>query len=335
MKKYKAVYWNLPHSLDHEKNLIREWQVDDLELIAVNDAGICNDPEAFVRIAGDAEAVVVDGFDIDRGMMEKLEKTKIIALHSIGFNNVDLKAATDHGICVCNTPGYCTEEVAIHTIGLILDCARQITLLDRRVRQGKWSSELEGLPERLSNKTIGLVFFGSIAQAMVPVLKSMGMKIICYAPSKSAEYLDRAGVDKCESLDDLLRASDIVSLHAPLIAGVTEHMIGESQLKTMKKSAYLINTARGGIVDEKALARALKEGWIKGAAVDVIEDEVNFKSELFDLDSCVITPHVAYLSDDAVITMKTMTLHQLVDRLVSGRLPGELLNKDVANRLKP
>jgi D-3-phosphoglycerate dehydrogenase len=210
---------------------------------------------------------------------------------------------------------------------------RKITYLDRSVRAGKWDPLLGGKTFRMSNKVVGLVFFGSIPKYIIPILKGMNMKVQVYAPTKTKEFLDGYGCKKVDTLDELLKTSDFISMHTPLIPGVTEHMMGEAQFKMMKDSAYFINTARGGVVDEPALVKALKEGWIKGAAVDVIEDEANEKSDLFEIDNCVITPHAAFVSEDSFAEARIIALRQLVERLHGKKIPENLVNKAVAEKV--
>jgi D-3-phosphoglycerate dehydrogenase len=293
-----------------------------------------------VEAVKDADGIVVEFFQITNDVIEKLDKTRIIALQAIGYSNVDIKAATEHGIAVTNSPGFCTPEVAVHTVGLMIDVVRKLTMLDRSVRAGSWNPLLGGMPERLAGQTVGLVFFGSIPQYMIPILKAMEMNVICWAPTKTAEYLSQFGVEKVETLDELLRSSDFVSMHCPLVTEskpgrpATYHMMGEAQFKQMKPTAYFINTARGMVVDEPALVKALRENWIKGAAVDVIEDEANETSELFELENCVITPHAAFVSKQAFEDARIISLRQLVELLHGGKIPANLVNRDVAGKLK-
>lgn len=330
----KVVYYNVDDTLEFENQLLEKWGVKDIELIEFKNGPQRDNPEAFLEAVKDADGIVVEFFQITGDLLAKMEKTKIIALQAIGYSNVDIPAATENGICVTNSPGFCTEEVALHTVGMMIDCVRKITFLDRSVRNGSWDPLLGGKTFRMSGKTVGLVFFGSIPKYMVPILKAMKMEIICYAPTKTAEYLSEFGVRKVDTLEQLLKESDFVSLHTPLIPGVTYHMMDEAQFRMMKESAYFINTARGSVVNEPALVKALKEGWIKGAAVDVIEDEANETSELFNIENCIITPHAAFVSEDSFAEARIIALKQLVERLHDNKVPTNLVNKDVASRIK-
>jgi D-3-phosphoglycerate dehydrogenase len=330
----KVIYYNVDDTVDFENSKLKEWGVNDIELVEFKNGADRDKPEAFLEAIKDADGVVVEYFQITSDVLSKMKKTKIIALQAIGVSNVDIPAATENGIVVTNSPGFCTEEVAIHTIGMMIDCVRKLTFLDRSVRNGKWDPLLGGKTFRMSHKTVGLVFFGSIPKYMIPILKAMEMDIICYAPTKTKEYLADFGVRKVDTLDQLLKESDFVSMHTPLILGVTERMMGAEQFKMMKDSAYFINTARGKVVDEPALVQALKEGWIKGAAVDVIDDEANEKSDLFEIENCVITPHGAFVSEDSFASARIIALQQLVERLHDNKVPTNIVNKAVADKMK-
>lgn len=321
----EILYYNIDDTLDYENQLLKEWNVSDLHLTEVKDK---EGEKPLPEYAKDAAGLVVEYEQITREKMQQMPNLKIISLQSIGYNNVDTAAATDCGICVTNTPGFCTEEVATHAVGLMIDLARKMTYFDRSVRQGNWDP-LMGYPmHRMSGKTVGLVFFGAIPKAMVPLLHALKMRIFVYAPTKTKEYLAQYGCEKAETLEELLCISDFVSLHTPLIPSTT-HLIGEKELKLMKKTAFLINTARGPVVDEAALVKALRKGEILGAGIDVIEDEVHETSDLFPLENTVITPHSAFLSEDSFYDARQRALAQMVQRLSKHERPEFLVNRDV------
>ncbi len=324
----KVLYFNIDDTLDYEKQLLQEWNVTDIELCEIKDKAY---EKSFITHVKEskAEGLVVEYEQVTKEVMNQLPDLKIVSLQSIGYNNVDIKAATDLGICVTNIPGFCAPEVSVHTIGMLIDLVRKITYLDKQVRQGKWDPLLGYQTYRMEGMTFGMVFFGEIPKAMVPILKALGLNILVYAPTKTKEFLEAFGCEKAETLEELLAKSDFVSLHCPLIPDVTYHLIGEKELKQMKPSAFLINTARGSVVDEAALVQALQEGWIKGAAVDVIEDEVHEQSALFELDNVVITPHAAFISEDSFYDGRKRALKQLVMRLSEHVKPSSLVNKDI------
>lgn len=324
----KVLYYNIDDNLDYENKLLKEWGVEDVELIEIKDP---KGTENFVDHINEtkADGLVVEYEQVTKEVMDKCPNLKIVSLQSIGYNNVDIAAATEKKIAVTNIPGFCAEEVSVHAIGLMIDLVRKITFFDKSVRAGKWNPLLGYKTYRMTGKTFGMVFFGEIPKQMVPVLKALGLEILVYAPTKTKEFLAEYGCKKADSLEELLKASDFVSLHCPLIKDVTYHLIGEKELKLMKKEAFLINTARGSVVDEPALVKALKDGTIKGAGIDVIEDETNEKSDLFELENVVITPHAAFVSEDSFYDGRKRALEQLVQRLSKKIRPTTLVNKDV------
>jgi len=327
--KYRVVYYNIVDRLDYENSLLKRWKVDNLELIEAKGR---SGGHTFAEVAAEADGAVVEYEAVTRQVMEKLHRCKIIALQSIGYNNIDVRAATEMGICVTNAPGFCAEDVALHCVGLLVDLARNISYFDRKVRGGVWDYESAPAMHRIRGKTVGLVFFGSIPKAMVPMLKGLGLRILAYAPTKTAAYLSSFGVEKAGALDDLLRESDFVSLHMPL-KEETYHMIGAEQLGKMKRTAFLINTARGSVVDEAALGDALQNGTIAGAAVDVIEDVEGHKTVLTSLENTVVTPHTAFLSEESFYKAREIALRQLVQRLVRQEPPENLVNRELADRM--
>lgn len=325
----KVLYFNIDDTLEYERALLEEWDIKDIELIEIKDKEYKKTFGEYVRDSG-AEGLVVEYDKVTKEIMDMCPELKIVSLQSIGYNNVDIPAATDHHICVTNIPGFCADEVALHSVGFAIDLARKITYFDRTVQSGKWDPLLGYKTYRMQNKVFGMVFFGEIPKRMVPVLKAIGLTILVYAPTKTAEYLKEFGCEKAETLDELLEKADFVSMHCPLIEGVTYHMMGEEQFKKMKDTAFFINTARGSVADEKALVRALKEGWIQAAAVDVIEDEMTENSELFGMDNCILTPHAAFMSEDSFYEGRRRSLEHLVQRLSKKERPTNLVNSDVA-----
>lgn len=327
MGKPILLYYNIDDTLDYERSLLEKWGISsEVELIEVKDK---ENKKSFVEHAANADGIVVEYQKITREIVEQLPKLKIVSLQSIGYNNVDIPAATEHGVCVTNAPGFCTEEVALHTVGLIIDLVRKLSFFDRSVRNGHWDPLLGSTIHRINGQKIGLVFYGSIPKRMTPILKAMGLEILVYAPTKTADDLAKYGVEKVETLDELLEQSDIVSLHTPLLPETT-HLISTPQLQRMKKSAFLINTARGAVVDEEALVQALKNGEIAGAGVDVIEDEIHETSDLFGLENVVITPHAAFVSEESFYSARKIALEQLVARLVHKKRPSNLVNQAIS-----
>lgn len=326
----KVLYFNIDDNLDYENELLKEWGIDDLELIEIKDKEYKKSFGEYVRDS-QAEGLVVEYEQVTKEVMDMAPELKIISLQSIGYNCVDIAAATEHKICVTNIPGFCADEVALHSVGFAIDLARKITYFDKTVQNGNWNPLLGYKTYRLKDKVFGMVFFGEIPKRMVPVLKALGLKILVYAPTKTKEFLAEYGCEKAETLDELLETADFVSMHCPLIEGVTYHMMGTEQFRKMKKTAFFINTARGSVVDEPALVAALKNGEIQAAAIDVIEDEVNETSELFGLENCILTPHAAFMSEDAFYEGRRRCLEHLAQRLSKkmAQRPTNIVNSEV------
>ena len=253
---------------------------------------------------------------------------RVAASMSIGLNHMDIDALRARGIAVANCPGYCAEDVASHTVALMLDLMRKVTFTNREVMAGGWDPKGGGYEAyRTQGRTLGLVFFGRIAKAVAPVARALGMRVLVWAPTKTAEELAAAGCERTETLDELLAASDVVSLHCPLIPE-TEGLIGAHELALMKPTAYLINTARGPVVDEDALVAALDENvasggsrGIRAAGLDVLASETEPNRALIDHPRCLVTPHSAYDSAEANENLRRMTLESVCDVLVCGVAP--------------
>jgi D-3-phosphoglycerate dehydrogenase len=257
-------------------------------------------------------------------VIESLKRCKVIARYGVGVDNIDVEAATEHKIIVANVPDYCIDEVSTHTMALILACARGITLLDRKRREKRWDFTLAKPLFRTQGKILGLFGLGKIARAIAQKALGFGFKIIAYDP-----YVPKVdGGIKLVEFSQLLSDSDFVSLHVPLTAE-TRHSFGENELKKMKKTAYLINTSRGPIVDEKALYQALKNRWIAGAALDVMEKEPpDWNSSLLQLDNLIITPHISFYSEESYVELKTKVA-QAVLSVLKGELPRAIVNPQV------
>ncbi len=267
-------------------------------------------------------------------------RLRIIAQYAVGYDNIDLDCATKYGVYVTNTPGVLTEAVADFTWGLILAVTRRIVEADQFVRSGEWYKTGTGwhplmmLGFEINGKTIGIVGMGRIGRAVAERAKGFKMRILYYdqrrLPPEEEERLNA----KYVSLEELLRESDIVSLHVPLTKD-TYHLIGEKELRLMKKSAYLVNTARGKVVDTDALVKALQEGWIAGAALDVFEQEpLPPDHPLTKMKNVVLAPHAA----SATVETRTKMAMLVADNLIAfykGEVPPTLVNKEVVNVRKP
>ncbi len=246
---------------------------------------------------------------------------KIVANYAMGYDNIILKDAQDKGILVSNTPGVLTESVAEHAIALMFAIARRIVEADQYMRDGKyvgWAPMLF-LGNDLVGKTLGLVGFGRIGAAVAKRMHDgFEMKIIYY-DIKRNEDLEKQYNLEYKDLESLLKESDFVSIHTPLTPE-TKHLIGEAQMKMMKKSAYLINTSRGPVIDEKVLVEALKNGEIKGAALDVYEEEPKMAEGLKELPNAILTPHTASATEETRSAMSELAAKNIIE-VLEGREP--------------
>jgi D-3-phosphoglycerate dehydrogenase len=301
----------------------------------------CTTEEELISACSEADAVIAlgiritPGYVFSRKVIENLNKCRLIALTGIGYDNVDIAAATEKGVCVANVPYYCLEEVSDHAMALILACARKFYQLVPDIKSGKWSTQADYLSalkplHRLSGQTLGLIGFGNIARTLVPKAKAFGLRIIAYAPHVPNILFKTSKVESVE-LDQLLKESDFVSMHT-ILTPQTKHMMGLQQFKKMKPTAYFINTARGELVDEKALYTALSEGLIAGAGLDVLESEPPSRDNpLLKLNNVLITGHFAYYSEESREELFRWPWEE-VARVLQGEWPQGLVNPQVKEK---
>lgn len=264
---------------------------------------------------------------IDADIFEASRPTvKIFANYAVGFNNIDKDVAKKLGIMITNTPDVLTETVAEHTFALMLAIAHRVVEADKFVREGKyegWAPMLL-LGADLSRKTLGIVGLGRIGSRVAfHAVKGFDMKVIYHDIQRSEEFEKTYGAVFSEKIEDLLREADFVSIHVPLIPQ-TRHLIGETQFKLMKSTAYLINTSRGPIIDEAALAVALDTKTISGAAIDVFEFEPKVTPSLLNLDNVILTPHIASATRETRAKMSELAATNIIEAL-EGRMPPSIL----------
>jgi D-3-phosphoglycerate dehydrogenase len=255
------------------------------------------DEGEFAKAARDCDALYAKGRSITKRMIDGLERCKIIALGSVGVDSVDVAAATAKGIPVTNVPDTFIEEVADHAMTLILATFRRLVVQDKLVREGRWK---EGRPmlykfPRLMGQTLGFVAFGHVARAVAVRARPFGVRMLAYDPYVEELVMSQYGVEPA-SLSEMLQQSDIVSMHAPSTPDA-HHMLREEHFRQMKKTAIFINTGRGPTVHEPSLIKALEEGWIAAAGLDVLEQEpVDMTNPLLKMDNVILTAHVASAS---------------------------------------
>src|SRR3989344_2860742 len=255
-------------------------------------------------------------------------QAKIFANYAVGYDNIDIASAEKRGLMITNTPGVLTNAVAEHTFALMLAIAHRVAEGDRFTRAGKyvgWAPMLL-LGNDLSSKTIGIVGLGRIGSRVAyHAVKGFDAKIIYHDPNRNADFEKEYGATYKEKLEDLLSEADFVSIHVPLMES-TRHLINAERLKSMKPSAYLINTSRGPIVDEKALVLALKNKVIKGAALDVFEEEPKLAPGLAELENAVLTPHLASATEETRAAMSRLAAENIIAAL-EGQTPPNLVKK--------
>jgi lactate dehydrogenase-like 2-hydroxyacid dehydrogenase len=282
------------------------------------------------RVIQGADAIIVTAmFPATRKIIESSDRLKMIAIRSAGFEGSDLKAATDNGVVVTNNPGSNSESVADMTIGLMLAVSKQIAKKDREMRKGLYPRGSGG--EDLFRKTVGIIGLGNIGKRVAKRVQGFEAKVIANDIVEYPDFQKRYNI-LCYSKEELLQKADFVTLHVPL-DNSTRGMIDEDRLRLMKKTAFLINTARGPIVDEKALYKALKEGWIAGAGLDVFETEPPVFRDHILLENVVSTPHSAGLSNQASYTMAMETVNKVIT-FFNGKVPENVLNPDVLRKLE-
>ncbi|MFP4661735.1 MAG: 2-hydroxyacid dehydrogenase [Halanaerobiales bacterium] len=269
---------------------------------------------------------------IDADLLDLNPDLMVIANYAVGYNNIDLDACTERGIPVSNTPGVLTDTTADFAWTLLMATARRVVEADRFVRAGKYEGwgPMMFLGGDVHGKTLGVIGMGRIGKAFASRAKGFNMRVVYYDAFRlSPEEEKELGIEYLE-LDELLSLSDFVSIHVPLIPE-TKHLIGQSELELMKKTAYLINTSRGPIVDEKALVMALIEGEIAGAGLDVYENEPELMPGLVELDNVILAPHIASASIETRTKMGTMAAENLLAGLKGNKMPN-LLNPDALDR---
>jgi len=287
-------------------------------------------PDEFIEQAADCDALLnTYAGPITAEVMARMPKCKIIARYGIGVDTIDLDAATAAGIIVTNNPTYCIEEVAEHTMALLLAAARKVVFYDRLVRAGRWEVPPGKPLFRLDGSTLGLVGFGNIARAVALRAAAFGINVLYSDPFVKQDQYDVPG--DSVSLDKLLREADFVSIHPPLMPQ-TRKMINDDALGKMKKTAWLINCSRGPIVDTDALVRALDAKKIAGAALDTTDPEpLPNPHPLRERDNVIINPHVAWYSEQAMVGLQAGAPSE-VRRVLTGEWPVNVVNRAVKGK---
>lgn len=284
--------------------------------------------EAADRLRG-AEGLLVNLFPINRELIAGLDSCRVLSRYGVGVDNVDIEAATARGIWVARVPDYGFEEVSDHALALLLSLGRNLLYVDKRIRQGDWNLKNEYRNYRIRGRVLGIVGFGLIGRALNRKVQSLGFStVLVNDPYVDREVIEAQG-GRSVDLETLAREADYISIHVPLTAE-TDGMFSDGLFRRMKPGAILVNTSRGGIVDERALVAALDAGAITGAGLDVYEHEpLPIDSRLRDMERVILTDHTAYYSEEAIVDLKTKAAQNIAE-VLQGREPIYPVNRPVS-----
>jgi D-3-phosphoglycerate dehydrogenase / 2-oxoglutarate reductase len=309
-------------NLDDEEEVLRPLGID----LRVADP---KDRRAFLADVAAADVLMNEYAPVDAATIGAAQRCLAIVRYGVGVDTVDLAAATNAGICVVNVPDYGTEEVALHAFSLLLAVHRRFRIYDTAVRAGRWPAGPSIVPpiRRIRGQTLGVVGFGRIGRSVAAYAAPLGMHVLTFDPYVSRTTAGDAGATLVDYAT-LLRQSDILSFHAPL-GSETRHLLGEEEIRMLKPTAIVINTSRGAVIDTAALARALREGRLAGAGLDVFEGEpLAADHPLRETPNTILTPHVAWYSEESRRALKRSVAEE-VARLSRGEWPRSLVNTDV------
>ncbi len=311
--------------LEIERSILRE---AGAELVVAEK----NDPESLAQLAADCEAIMTNWAKVPESIIAAAPRCKIIARLGIGLDNIDLAAATRRGIVVTNVPDYCVIEVAEHALALLLAFSRKVTFYHQETKSGRYNLQAGPTLRRIEGQTLGIIGLGNIGRRLAEKAVSLRLHVLTTGRTTKSHQELPPGVTWCER-EELLSHSDYISLHLPLTPE-TKHLIGAAQFAKMKPSAYLINTARGGLIDHAALAAALQSGRLAGAALDVQEPEPpDLSQPPFNDPRVIVTPHAAFVSVESLENLRSRTARQVATRLQGG-VPESVVNPSVLNSSK-
>lgn len=307
-----------------------EWEDLIIEETLFKEAGIelnilqSKNKEDIIAAAKESDALLVMYATIDREIMEAAPRLKLISRYGIGVNMIDVEAATQLGIQVANVNDYCVDEVSDHALAGVLAASRRLFEYNFHTAAGGWDFKSVSRPLRASQAKVGLLGYGKIPKRLAEKLKVIGYEVLAYDPFVTAEKMQEDGVIKA-TVNEIMEMSDFISVHVPLIAA-THHLIGEEQFALMTKNPYIINTARGPIIDEKAMIQALEKGTVSGAFLDVTEEEPLLELHpLREMKNVILSPHAAWYSVDAYREIREKAVQNLIEKS-AGKTPTFALN---------
>jgi len=284
-------------------------------------------PEKLAEEGRDSDAIINVYAQVPAEVINKLSKCKVIVRTGIGVNTIDVEAATKRSIMVANVPDYCLEEVADHTFSLFLACQRKICFLNNRIKNGNWNVNEAKPINRLKDRVFGLLGFGNIAKRVAVRAQAFNMKVLAFDPFMDKEIFAESCVEKTDDLNQLITQADYLSLHLPLTKD-TKNILDADKFKRMKRTAIIINTSRGGLINEQDLYEALVNNTIAGAGLDVLNEEPpTFPIKLAELDNVILTPHAAFYSEEAMPELRKRAVQEVIRTLTEGQ-PKNWVNKN-------
>jgi D-3-phosphoglycerate dehydrogenase len=308
----KICYLSPPYTdLSFENQLL---QGTDIELVA----SVVKNSDDARRAAKDADAILTAVVPVDAGLIDHLQKCRVIVRLGVGYDIVDLANCRKKGIQVCNVPDYGTEEVANHAMALLFAVHRRILSYDRNVRNHRWGHVLPWPIHRLSTLRVGVIGVGRIGSTFARFVKPFVRDVVGFDPFLTAAQFATKELETM-SLQSLFETSDIISLHLPL-SEESRHLISAGAIAQIKRRPIIVNVSRGGLIDGAALAQALESGKLSGAGIDVFEDEPNIRPELLQLENIVLTPHIAWYSEEADLQLRRSAIEEII-RVLRGHSP--------------
>jgi D-3-phosphoglycerate dehydrogenase / 2-oxoglutarate reductase len=307
-------------NLDVEQRILGDLDVD----LLVADTG---DEDELRELVPGADAILVNWKPLSGDVLRAAPRCRTVARYGVGLDNIDVATATELGMIVSNVPEFCTSEVADHTMALVLAHSRHVARFSVATASGAWDNRKFGPMRRLAGQVFGLVGYGRIARAVATRAVAFGYDVLAYSPS-TAGHAAQDGIRFASDLTEVLVAADVLSLHLPA-SPATRHTIGRPQLAAMKPDALLVNTARGALIDQTALAEAIADGHLRGAALDVLDGEPPVGSEpLLTMDRVIVTPHASFDSLEAIDDLQHTAAHN-VAAVLAGNVPPTIVNPEV------
>jgi D-3-phosphoglycerate dehydrogenase len=292
----------------------------------------CTNESEVIDAARNAHLIMCDASPITRNVIHSLSKLVGVVEYGIGYDNIDVTAATENGVLVCNVPDFMTSEVADHAVALILALTRKLDRISRSTRDGKWNWREFRPVSSLEGKTVGIIGFGNIGRQVAERMRSFGTDVMAYDPYVSRESKEKLGA-RSSNLNELLEASDIISIHVPLNKE-TRQLIGRKELAKLKESVILVNTSRGSVLDQEALVESIRKGSIAAAGLDVLAKEPPSASDpILGFENVIVTPHIGWYSEQSSARLQENAALE-AERILTGNPPKHPVNPEVLSRKK-